>query len=299
MKEHKLLDGKAFASELRAQLKGEVEELRKGGTRAPGLAVVLVGDDPASASYVRGKERACEEVGISSFHHGLDAAVSEEELIQLIDTLNADPLVDGILVQLPLPAHINEKRVTERIDPAKDADGLHPVSVGHLSLEEEAFIACTPHGIIKLLEHENIKTEGAHVVIVGRSNIVGKPLASLFLRKHPMGNATVTVCHSRTPDLASFTRSADILVAAIGRPAFITGDMVKRGAVVVDVGINRVEDAGRKRGYRLVGDVDFEGVLPVCSRITPVPGGVGPLTIAMLLFNTLAAARMHLSGGTS
>ena len=287
MPDPRLIDGKAIAAAVRAELAAKTADLRSHGI-APGLAVILVGDNPASVSYVTAKEKACAEVGIVSFPHHLPADTSQEELLALIARLNADPAVHGILVQLPLPRGFDEDAVLLAIDPAKDVDGFHPVSAGRMMLGQPTFLPCTPHGILVLLERSGISVAGRHVVVVGRSNIVGKPVANLLLQKG--ADATVTVCHSRTPDLGVFTRQADILIVATGHPGTVTADMVKDGAVVVDVGVNRIPDASRKRGYRLVGDVDFDGVFPKVSHITPVPGGVGPMTIAMLLANTIQAA---------
>lgn len=284
-----LIDGKAIAAAQRADVAEGVTAFREKHDRVPGLRVILIGENPASESYVRGKQRAAEEVGIDAATLVRPAATTQTELLTLIDELNADPAVDGILVQLPLPAQIDEAVVIRAIDPAKDVDGFHPENVGRLSLGEDTLEPCTPAGIIEMLRRTHVETKGAHAVIIGRSNIVGKPMASLLLR-HGI-DATVTVCHSRTRDLASVTRQADILIAAIGRAEFVTADMVKPGATVIDVGINRVEDLSRERGYRLVGDVEFEAVAEVAGAITPVPGGVGPMTIAMLLANTLQAAR--------
>jgi len=286
----KIIDGKQVAADIRAELKAEVARLKEQGI-VPGLGVILVGDDPASVSYVTGKERTCEELGIYSDNHHLPAETSQDELMQLVGKMNADPKIDGILVQLPLPKHMNESEVLFAIDPAKDVDGFHPVSVGKMVVGEDTFLSCTPHGVLHLLLRSGVTIEGAHVVIVGRSNIVGKPLANMLIQKSPKGNATVTVCHTRTTNLADHTRQADILVAAAGRPNTITADMVKDGAVVIDVGVNRVEDATKKRGYRLVGDVDFEAVKEKASLITPVPGGVGPMTITMLMYNTVESAK--------
>lgn len=282
------IDGKAIAAQVRAEVKAAVEARSASGLRPPHLSVILVGDDPASASYVRGKQKAAAEVGISSDTLTHPATLTESALLDLIATLNADPDVDGILVQLPLPPHIDEQKIIEAIDPAKDVDCFHPENVGRILLGTPRFLPCTPAGILELLRRTGLETRGRRAVVVGRSNIVGKPLANLLMQKGT--DATVTVCHSRTDRLARVTREADILVAAIGRAHFITAAMVKPGAVVIDVGINRVEDASRPRGYRLVGDVDYEAVLPVAGWITPVPGGVGPMTIAMLLQNTLHAA---------
>lgn len=284
-----LIDGNALAAEVRAEVRAEVEAWVRAGRRPPALRVVLVGDDPASASYVRGKTADAAEAGMDGETLRFAANLPEADLLALIERLNADEGVDGILVQLPLPAHIDEGRVIHALDPAKDVDGFTPENVGRLVIGEEALAPCTPAGIVEMLQRSGIETRGAHAVIVGRSNIVGKPMANLLLRRGL--DATVTVCHSRTRDLPALTRQADILVAAIGRAGFITAEMVRPGAAVVDVGINRVEDASRPRGYRLVGDVDFEAVREVAGWITPVPGGVGPMTRAMLLRNTLAAAR--------
>lgn len=279
-----------MAADMRAELKDEVAKLKEQGI-VPGLGVILVGDDPASKSYVTAKERACEEMGIYSDDNRLDADISQEELMQKVQDMNNDPKINGILVQLPLPKHLNEAEVLLAIDPNKDVDGFHPMNVGKMVVGEEAFLPCTPHGIIQLLLRSGVKIEGANVVIVGRSNIVGKPLTNMLIQKNPKGNATVTVCHTRTKDLANQTQQADILIAAAGRPNTITADMVKDGVVVIDVGVNRVDDATKKRGYRLVGDVDFEAVKEKASFITPVPGGVGPMTITMLLYNTVESAK--------
>ncbi len=284
-----IIDGKQVAADMREELKAKVAELKEQGI-VPGLAVVLVGEDPASKSYVTAKERACEEIGIYSNDNRLPAETSQEELMALVDKLNKDPKINGILVQLPLPKHLNESEVLLAIDPNKDVDGFHPVNVGKMVVGEETFLSCTPHGIIQLLLRNNVKIEGADVVIVGRSNIVGKPVANMLIQKNDKGNATVTVCHTRTKNLAEHCLRADIIIAAAGRPNTITADMVKDGAVVIDVGVNRVEDASKKRGYRLVGDVDFEAVKEKASLITPVPGGVGPMTITMLLYNTVESA---------
>ena len=286
---NRIIDGRETASLVRKQVKDGVDAWMRDGNRAPYLAVLLVGDDPASASYVRGKAKACTEVGIDSTTTSLPSSISEKDLLGHIHRLNEDDTVDGILVQLPLPTHVDEKLVIEAIAPDKDVDGFHPENVGKMVLGQPSFLPATPAGIVELLKRTDVQTSGAHAVILGRSNIVGKPLANLLLRKDL--SATVTVCHSRTRDIAKHTRNADILIAAIGRAHFVTADMVKPGAVVIDVGINRVDDPTRKRGYRLVGDVDFEATLDVAGAITPVPGGVGPMTIAMLLENTLRAAK--------
>ena len=284
-----IIDGKQVAAEMREELKTKVNELKTKGI-VPGLAVVLVGDDPASKSYVTAKERACEEIGIYSDDNRLPENTSQEDLMALIDKLNKDPKINGILVQLPLPKHLNESEVLLAIEPNKDVDGFHPVNVGKMVVGEDAFLPCTPHGIIQLLVRSGVKTEGAEVAVVGRSNIVGKPIANMLIQKSPTGNATVTVCHTRTKNMAEHVKRADIIIAAAGRPGTVTADMVKDGAVVIDVGVNRVEDASKKKGYRLVGDVDFEAVKEKASLITPVPGGVGPMTITMLMYNTVESA---------
>jgi methylenetetrahydrofolate dehydrogenase (NADP+)/methenyltetrahydrofolate cyclohydrolase len=252
-----------------------------------------VGEDPASQSYVSAKEKACEEAGLYSDDNRLPADVSEADLIAVVERLNADERIHGILVQLPLPAHINEGRILLAIDPDKDVDGFHPMNVGKMLIGEKAFIPCTPHGVVQLLVRSGVTIAGSHVVVVGRSNIVGKPVAALLARKHEHGNATVTLCHTGTKDIGSFTRQADIVIVAAGRPNTLTADMIRDGAVVIDVGVNRVTDETRKRGYRLAGDVDYEPILEKASFVTPVPGGVGPMTITMLLFNTLESARMR------
>jgi methylenetetrahydrofolate dehydrogenase (NADP+)/methenyltetrahydrofolate cyclohydrolase len=286
----KIIDGKQIAAEMRAELKDEVAKLKEQGI-VPGLGVVLVGEDPASQSYVRAKEKACENIGIFSDDNRLPVDTSQEDLIALVKKMNSDPKINGILVQLPLPKGLDESEVLLTIDPAKDVDGFHPMNVGKMVVGEKAFLPCTPHGVVQLLVRSGVKLEGANVVIVGRSNIVGKPLANMLIQKNDMGNATVTVCHTRTKDLPGFTKQADIVIAAAGRPNTVTADMIKEGAAVIDVGVNRVEDATRERGYRLVGDVDFNAVKEKASLITPVPGGVGPMTITMLLYNTVESAK--------
>jgi methylenetetrahydrofolate dehydrogenase (NADP+)/methenyltetrahydrofolate cyclohydrolase len=286
----RIIDGKQVAAEIRAELRDEISKLKTRGV-VPGLGVILVGDDPASQSYVTGKERACAEIGIYSDDNRLPASTSQDELVALVGRMNANPRIHGILVQLPLPKPLDESEVLLAIHPDKDADGLHPVNLGRMVLGEKAFLSCTPHGVVQLLVRSGVTIDGAHVVIVGRSNLVGKPLANMLIQKSPTGNGTVTVCHTRTKNLAHYTRQADILIAAIGRPGTITADMVKDGAVVIDVGVSRVDDATKKAGYRLVGDVDFDAVKEKASLITPVPGGVGPMTITMLLYNTVEAAR--------
>jgi len=286
----RIIDGAKVAADMRAELKEHVAELKKKGI-VPGLGVILVGQDPASKSYVTAKERACAEIGIYSDDNRLPAQTSQNDLITLIKKMNADPKINGILVQLPLPKHINEAQVLMTISPDKDVDGFHPINVGRMVVGEKAFLPCTPHGVIQLLIRSSVAIDGSHVVIVGRSNIVGKPLANMLIQKSPTGNATVTICHTHTKNLAGHTKQADIVIAAAGRPNTITADMIKPGAVVIDVGVNRVEDATKKSGYRLVGDVDFENVKEKASLITPVPGGVGPMTITMLLYNTVESAK--------
>jgi methylenetetrahydrofolate dehydrogenase (NADP+)/methenyltetrahydrofolate cyclohydrolase len=286
----KIIDGKQVAADMQAELKKEVAKLKKQGI-VPGLGVILVGEDPASKSYVTAKERACEELGIYSDDNRLPANTTQKDLIALINRMNADPKINGILVQLPLPKHLDESEVLLAINPDKDVDGFHPTNIGKMVAGQAAFLPCTPHGVIQLLQRSGVKIEGAHVVIVGRSNIVGKPVANMLIQKSKGGNATVTVCHTKTKDLAHHTRQADIIIAAAGRPNTITADMVKDGVVVIDVGVNRIEDRSAKKGYRLVGDVDFETVKEKASLITPVPGGVGPMTITMLLYNTVESAK--------
>ena len=283
-----VIDGNAVAEAIRGNLEHSIETLADAGVR-PGLATVLMSDDPASETYVSMKQRDCEEVGIESIHVELDPDAPAEELHETVEELNDDPEIHGILVQMPLPDHVDDREVLRAIDPEKDVDGFHPENVGRLVAGDPRYRPCTPHGIQKLLEATGVETEGKDVTIVGRSNIVGKPLANLFFRKAHDGNATVTVCHSRTEDLAAKTREADIVVAAAGVPEMIDGSMLSEGAVVVDVGINRIE-ADNDEGSKLVGDVDFESAKERASAITPVPGGVGPMTRAMLLYNTVKAA---------
>ncbi len=285
-----MIDGKALAAQMRDEIKDKVAALRARTGVVPGLGVVLVGDDPASRSYVTAKERALEEAGMHSVDVRLPAETSQEELLKVIDGLNRDPQVHGILVQLPLPKGLDEGAVIRAIAPEKDVDGFTPVNVGKMMIGEECFLPCTPHGVIQMLKRSGVETRGAHAVVIGRSNIVGKPVAALLAAKAEGGNATVTLCHTGTKDLAAFTRQADILVVASGRPNTVTGEMVKPGAVVIDVGVNRVPCEGTKSGYRLCGDCDFESVAEVASMVTPVPGGVGPMTITMLLENTYQAA---------
>jgi methylenetetrahydrofolate dehydrogenase (NADP+)/methenyltetrahydrofolate cyclohydrolase len=285
----KILDGKAISAEIRAELKTRVSELKEKDI-VPGLAVLLVGDDPASRSYVTAKERACEEAGIYSREVKLPSTASIDEILEAVQGFNDDDQINGILVQLPLPDSAMEEAVIEAIDPDKDVDGFHPMNVGRMMMGLPAFLPCTPHGILQILKRSGIETSGAHVVVIGRSNIVGRPMLNLLSQKSELGNATVTMCHTRTKNMAEFTRQADIVIAAVGWPNTLTADMIKEGAVVIDVGVNRVEDATKKRGYRLCGDVDFEPVAEKASAITPVPGGVGPMTITMLLANTVESA---------
>jgi methylenetetrahydrofolate dehydrogenase (NADP+)/methenyltetrahydrofolate cyclohydrolase len=287
----KIIDGKQIAADIRVELKEEVSKLKEQGI-VPGLGVILVGEDPASQSYVTAKERACAEIGLYSDDHRLPADTTQDELIALVKKMNNDPQINGILVQLPLPKHLDEAEVITTIDPAKDVDGFHPINLGRMVIGEKCFLPCTPHGVQQLLGRSGVEVSGAHVVVVGRSNIVGKPVANMLLQKQENANATVTICHTGTKDLSQFTKQADIIIAAAGRPNTITADMVKDGVVIIDVGVNRVEDSSKKRGYRLVGDVDFVGLQEKASLITPVPGGVGPMTITMLLFNTVESSKL-------
>ncbi|MCQ2388086.1 MAG: bifunctional methylenetetrahydrofolate dehydrogenase/methenyltetrahydrofolate cyclohydrolase FolD [Kiritimatiellae bacterium] len=283
-----LIDGKKLAADLRAEIAAGVAKLKAEKGVTPGLAVILVGDNPASVSYVTAKEKACAEAGMYSREIRLPAETPEADLLALIGELNADPAIHGILVQLPLPKGVSEKRVIDAIAAEKDVDGFTPVNVGKMLIGEECFLPCTPHGIVKLVQVTGMDLKGKHAVVIGRSNIVGKPVAVLLSRKDV--NATVTMCHTGTKDLAAFTKTADVVVVAAGRPNTLTGDMLKPGAVVIDVGVNRVPDASKPKGYRLCGDADFASCSEVASAITPVPGGVGPMTITMLLWNTLEAA---------
>ena len=285
-----LIDGKATAAAIKAEIKAEVEEIVSKGGKRPHLAAVLVGHDGGSETYVKNKVLACEACGFQSTLLRYEDDITEEELLAVVDRLNRDDSVDGFIVQLPLPRHISEQKVTEAIDYRKDVDGFHPVNVGRMAIGLPCFISATPLGILTLLQRYNIPTSGKKVAVLGRSNIVGKPMAQLMLQKQ-YGDATVTVLHSHSANLKEECAAADIVIAAIGRPAFVTADMVKEGAVVIDVGTTRVPDASRKSGFRLQGDVDFESVAPKCSYITPVPGGVGPMTICMLMLNTLAAGK--------
>lgn len=285
-----LIDGKATAAAIKAEIKAEVEDIVSKGGKRPHLAAVLVGHDGGSETYVKNKVLACEACGFQSTLLRYEDDITEEELLSVVDRLNRDDSVDGFIVQLPLPRHISEQKVTEAIDYRKDVDGFHPVNVGRMAIGLPCFISATPLGILTLLQRYNIPTSGKKVAVLGRSNIVGKPMAQLMLQKQ-YGDATVTVLHSHSANLKEECAAADIVIAAIGRPAFVTADMVKEGAVVIDVGTTRVPDASRKNGFRLQGDVDFEHVAPKCSYITPVPGGVGPMTICMLMLNTLAAGK--------
>jgi methylenetetrahydrofolate dehydrogenase (NADP+)/methenyltetrahydrofolate cyclohydrolase len=287
-----IISGNEVAKAMRAELKEEVSKMKASGV-TPGLVVILVGEDAASQVYVRKKGEACQELGINSETVRLPATTSEDELLKLIDKYNADPKFDGILVQLPLPKQISEEKVLMRMDPGKDVDGFHPVNVGKMVVGAESYLPCTPAGIQELLVRSGNDPKGKHVVVLGRSNIVGKPIANILVQKAAGADATVTVCHSRTKDLPALSRQADILIAAMGVPKFVKADMVRDGVVVIDVGVNRIEDATTKSGTRLVGDVDFDGVKEKAKAITPVPGGVGPMTITMLMKNTVQAAKVH------
>ena len=290
----KIIDGKAIAEEMRGEIRAEVEKLKSEHGVTPGLAVVLVGDNPASKVYVRNKGKACEAVGILSIERKMPNETTQDELMAVVNELNNDDKVHGILVQLPLPKHLDESGVLNNSTLAKDVDGFHPVNVGKMMVGEPTFLPCTPHGVVQMLVRSGVTIPGSHVVIVGRSNIVGRPLMNMLSQKNDHANATVTVVHTRTRDMASFIRQGDIVIAAAGRAELVTADMIKEGAVVIDVGINRVEDPSAKRGYRLVGDVDFESVKEKASAVSPVPGGVGPMTITMLLFNTIASVKAGL-----
>lgn len=285
-----LLDGRLASRAIRDDLKIKVDELRRTGNKIPHLAAVLVGTNGASETYVASKVKSCKEIGFKSSLVTLSETISEDELLKVIHTLNDDNDVDGILVQLPLPGHISQDKVINLINPAKDVDGFHPVNIGKMIQGAKTFISATPYGILLLLQHYKIQTKGMHAVVIGRSNIVGRPISILLSRAGEPGNCTVTLCHSQTRNLKEITLQADIIIAALGKPGFLKADMVKQGAVVVDVGITRIDDASQKNGYRIKGDVDFDSVSPRCSYITPVPGGVGPMTIAALLMNTFMAA---------
>ncbi|NQX96416.1 MAG: bifunctional 5,10-methylene-tetrahydrofolate dehydrogenase/5,10-methylene-tetrahydrofolate cyclohydrolase [Flavobacteriales bacterium] len=288
-----LVSGKEVSNKIKDEIAVEVEKLKKNGRKIPHLAAVLVGEDGASRTYVNAKVKACERVGFGSSLVKLDSNISEADLLVEIEKLNNDTEVDGFIVQLPLPKHIDEQKVTEAIAPEKDVDGFHPVSLGKMLLDIPSFLPATPYGITEMLKHYNIPTEGKHCVVLGRSHIVGSPMSVLMARKDYPGNCTVTLAHSRTQNLKEVAASADILIVAIGKPEFITADMVKEGATVIDVGIHRIEDSSKKSGYRLLGDVNFDEVAPKCAFISPVPGGVGPMTIASLLKNTLLAVQLR------
>lgn len=289
-----LLDGKKTSDAIKQQIASEVQQIVAGGSRRPKLVAILVGEDGASKTYVNNKEKACHDVGFDSEVLRYPENTTEEELLAKIREINADSGVDGLIVQLPLPPHIDEANVIHTISPSKDVDGFHSQNVGKLMLGEETFVSATPYGIMALLEHYDIDTKGKHCVVLGRSNIVGRPIANLLSLKGNPGDCTVTICHSRTKNVEQYTKMADIIIAAIGIPQYLKEDMVKEGAVVIDVGITRVPDASKAKGYRLVGDVDFENVAPKCSYITPVPGGVGPMTIVSLMRNTLQAMKLHI-----
>ncbi len=290
-----IIDGKTISAEIKKEIAAEVAGLIDKGQRAPHMAAILVGHDGASETYVASKEKNCHSVGMTSSVYRYEENISEQALLEVISFLNGDPEVDGFIVQLPLPKHMNVDRIIAAIDPDKDIDGFHPMNMGRLVLGEDTFIPATPYGIMELLKRSGIETVGKECVVLGRSNIVGTPMALLMSRNNEHANATVTLCHSKTRNLAEVTRRADILVAAIGKPGFVKADMVKEGAVVVDVGIHRIEDTSKQSGFRLIGDVDYEEVAPKCSAITPVPGGVGPMTIAALLVNTMKAYRKNIA----
>ncbi|MFV0471203.1 MAG: bifunctional methylenetetrahydrofolate dehydrogenase/methenyltetrahydrofolate cyclohydrolase FolD [Paludibacteraceae bacterium] len=289
-----IIDGKLIAQQIKGEIAKEVKELVSSGKRAPHLAVIIVGNDGGSETYVSHKVKSCEEVGFKSTKVAFEESISEQNLLDEIDKMNKNSELDGFIVQLPLPKHISEQKVIEAIDYKKDVDGFHPVNVGRMSIGLPCYVSATPSGIMELLKRYQITTQGKHCVVIGRSNIVGKPIASLMMQKNNPGNATVTVCHSQTKNLKEFTQQADIIIAALGIPRFLTGDMIKEGAVVIDVGTTRIPDSTTKSGFRLSGDVDFENVALKCSHITPVPGGVGPMTIVSLLKNTLLARKKEI-----
>ncbi|MFP4089095.1 MAG: bifunctional 5,10-methylenetetrahydrofolate dehydrogenase/5,10-methenyltetrahydrofolate cyclohydrolase [Cyclobacteriaceae bacterium] len=286
-----IIDGKETARQIREELAAEVESIKKNGGKVPHLAAILVGEDPASDTYVRMKVKDCEQIGYKSTLIRFDATISEEELLAKVEEINQDDDIDGLIVQLPLPDHITSEKITFAIRPEKDVDGFHPINIGRMAKGLPAYVCATPHGVMELLKRYEIPTEGKHCVVIGRSDIVGTPVSILMSRKGYPGNATVTVCHSRTPNIPEITSQADIIIAALGKPEFLTADMVKEGAVVIDVGTTRVEDASKKTGFGLKGDVKYDEVAPKCSYITPVPGGVGPMTRASLLYNTMLAAK--------
>ncbi len=290
----KLIDGKKIAETIRQEIAGEVKRITGAGGKVPHLAAILVGDDPASETYVNNKAKACKEVGFDSSTYRFPADVQQEELLEAVDFINRDPEIDGLIVQLPLPSHIDNQKVIQQILPEKDVDGFHPVNVGRMTIGLPSYVSATPHGIMELIMRSGIQTRGRHCVVLGRSNIVGKPMSLLMARNEEPGNETVTVCHSKTQNLKEITSAADILIVAIGQPEFVTADMVKEGAVVIDVGIHRVPSAKTKSGFRLIGDVRFDEVAQKASRITPVPGGVGPMTIVSLLLNTLKASKKEI-----
>jgi methylenetetrahydrofolate dehydrogenase (NADP+) / methenyltetrahydrofolate cyclohydrolase len=290
----RIIDGKAIAAAIKKEIATEVAAMIDADIKAPHLAAVIVGDDPASMTYVASKEKACHEAGITSTVYRMPETTTEKELLEVVDFLNNDPEVDGFIVQLPLPAHVNTDNVIEAINPAKDVDGFHPRNVGRMTLGLPAYLPATPFGIVELLKRININVEGKHIVVLGRSNIVGTPVSILLSRKAAGANATVTLCHSKTNNLGEITKQADVLIAAIGIPGFVKAEMVKDGAVVVDVGIHRITDMSQAKGYRIVGDVDFEAVSAKAAAITPVPGGVGPMTIVSLLHNTMLACRKEI-----
>ncbi len=290
----KIIDGKEIAKQIKAEIAAEVLAIIDKGDSSPHLAAVLVGEDPASLTYVSGKEKACKEVGIISSIYKLPETVSEKELLKVVQYLNEDDEIDGFIVQLPLPAHIDEKKVIESISPAKDVDGFHPINFGRMAMNLPAYLPATPNGILQLIERSKIETAGKHCVVLGRSHIVGSPISILMSRKAYPGNATVTLCHSQTKDLKKIAKTADILIVAMGQPEFVTADMVKKGAVVIDVGIHRIPSDSTKSGFRLIGDVKFDEVISLASLITPVPGGVGPMTIVSLLMNTLKAHKKEI-----
>ncbi len=290
---YKLLDGKALSTEIKLEIKAEVDQLLSKGFRAPHLSAILVGNNPASEAYMKNKVRSCEQVGFSSDLIRRPVEASEEEILDLVNQLNNDDHIDGFIVQLPLPDHIDDNKVLLKIDPKKDVDGFHPFNFGSMAQGLDAFLPATPYGIMLILERYNIDTSGKKVLVLGRSNIVGTPISILLSRKSNPGNSTVTLAHSRTSNIKEICKQSDIVISALGKPFFITADMVKQGAVVIDVGINRIDDLSKKSGSRLVGDVDFNGVAPLCSYITPVPGGVGPMTVCSLMLNTLKAFKKY------
>lgn len=291
----KIIDGKQISAQIKEELKTEVEIIKQQGKRVPHLAVIIVGQNPASQVYVNNKIKSCQEIGFESTHIHLQEEISQEQLLLEVDKLNKNQTLDGFIVQLPLPKHIDEQKIIEAIDPSKDVDGFTPINIGKMAIGiEDAFIPATPMGIMELLKRYKIQTEGKNIVVLGRSNIVGRPISILLSQKRYPGNATVTVCHSKTPNLTQICQQADILIAAIGSPLFVKKEMIKQGAVVIDVGTTRIADTQSKSGYRIAGDVDFENVKEQCSYITPVPGGVGPMTIASLLLNTMKAYKMKM-----